>query len=50
MGRAMVLLNVGLFEEFWHPFGVRGFRAPGVRWSVPVSRTDHRLPSVSPAG
>jgi|GEM_PF-4059649 len=50
MGRAMILLNVGLVEEFWHPFGVRGFRAIGVRWSVPVARTDHRLPSVSPAG
>jgi len=48
--RAMVLLNVGLVEEFWHPFGVRGLRAPGVRWSVPVARTDPRLPSVSPAG
>ncbi len=50
MGRAMILLNVGLVEEFWHPFGVRGLRAPGARWSVPVARTDHRLPSVSPAG
>ena len=50
MGRAMILLNVGLVEEFWHPFGVRGLRAPGVRWSVPVARTDPRLPSVSPAG